>query len=331
MKVTYFFRKPFQDYHSIEGVFENVQFYLKDKVQVRNYELKRYSSGILNRILSCFEVNEQQEDVNHITGDIHFIALGLNKRKTVLTIHDLAPLRNSRGLKHEILKFFWYQLPIWRVRYVTVISEFTKKELLQTVKVNAEKVIVIPNPLPADLKYHEKNQLSNKPILLQVGTAYNKNLEGLIQAIEGMEVRLLILGKLSTHQLELLKAKEIDYENAFNLEYNEVVAYYKRADIVCFATFYEGFGLPILEAQKIGRAVITSNRCAMPETAGAGALLIDPENPDDYREAICSLIQNEERRKSLIEAGLKNVERFEGTAVSQRYYDLYRKLHDTLR
>lgn len=328
LKVTYFFRKPFQDYFSIEGVFFNVQKKLDKKVEIHNYALKRFSKGVVNRIMSCFEVLEHKGDINHITGDVHFVSYLLPKSKTLLTIHDLAPLKNSRGIKHSVLKFFWYQLPVWSVKYITVISEFTKMELSNSLTIAPEKIKVIPNPVPVGITFQPKTEMPLIPTLLQVGTAYNKNLEGLIEAITGLEVKLCIVGTLSKVQLKLLSDANITYTNGQNLSYEQVLEYYQASDIVCFATFYEGFGLPILEAQATGRPIITSNRCAMPETAGEGAVLIDPEDIKAYRTAIEMLISNEFKRKNLIQKGQQNLERFSTEAVANQYFELYKEMAD---
>ena len=326
IKVTYFFRKPFQDYFSIEGVFHNVQNKLDGKIEIKNYALKRFSKGVVNRVLSCFEVLEHKGDINHVTGDIHFVTYFLPKSKTLLTIHDLAPLKTSTGIKHWVLKFFWYQLPIWSVKYITVISEFTKMELTESLSINPDKIKVVPNPVPVGIQFQPKNEISSTPCLLQVGTAYNKNLEGLIEAIKDIKVHLRIIGTLSNAQLKLLSENDIDYTNANNLSYQDVMAWYALSDMVCFATFYEGFGLPILEAHAIGRPVITSNRCAMPETAGDAAILIDPNDSHAYRQAIEILIADQTKRQNLVERGQKNIERFSTETIANQYLELYKSM-----
>ncbi|MFD2917439.1 glycosyltransferase family 4 protein [Psychroserpens luteus] len=326
MRVTYFFRKPYQDYFSIENVFKIVQQALPKEIVVNNYHLKFYSTGVITRLKSCFEVLRHQGDINHITGDIHYVSYFLPKKRTVLTIHDLAPLENSTGLKHAILKFFWYQLPIKSVAYVTVISNYTKKALLDIIDVNPDKIKVIHNPFAAQLTFQPKKEMPEVPVLLQIGTAYNKNLEGLIQAIGDLTVELVIIGKLSIEQITLLESASLNYSNAHDLEYDEVVAYYEKADLVCFASFYEGFGLPILEAQAIGRPVITSNRCAMPEVAGDSAILIDPLDIQAYRNAIKSVLSNSEERKALVDKGIINTQRFTASQIAEQYVELYKSL-----
>ena len=106
----------------------------------------------------------------------------------------------------------------------------------------------------------------------------------------------------------------------------ELVEAYRRCDMVVFASLYEGFGLPILEAQAMGRPVITSNFGAMKEAAGDGALLVDPYSVEAIREAVLRIKREPALREDLIAKGLRNAERFRAEAVAARYGELYRNL-----
>ncbi len=328
IKVTYFFRKPFKDYFSIEHLFGFIRSALPDYVEHKSYFLKRMSKGLINRILICFEVVGKQNQVNHITGDVHFISFLMKKNRTVLTIHDLEVLKRLTGLKRFIVKLFWFTLPVKRVRYVTLISEFTKQEFLKVVRVNPDKVVVIYDCVSPEVKAFPAAFISNKPNILHIGTAHNKNLERLIEAIDGMSVTLTIVGRLRDHHKVLLKKHKTDYQNFVNLPYAEVIRRYREADIVSFVSLYEGFGLPIVEAQSVGRPVITSNVTSMPEVAGDSALLVDPEDTGQIRQGIQKLIEDENLRKDLIKKGFENIKRFTPKAVAQQYADLYEKMVD---
>ena len=95
------------------------------------------------------------------------------------------------------------------------------------------------------------------------------------------------------------------------------------ADILAFVSTYEGFGLPIIEAQAIGRVVITSNLASMPEVAGKGALFVNPFSVEEIREGIVSLIENEHDRATLIKRGLENVKRFDKEKIANQYQEIY--------
>ena len=104
----------------------------------------------------------------------------------------------------------------------------------------------------------------------------------------------------------------------------ELVAAYQRCDMVVFASLYEGFGLPILEAQAMGRPVITSNFGAMREAAGDGALLVDPYSVEEIRAAIMRIKNEPGLREELVRKGRENAEKFRADAIALKYAEIYR-------
>jgi len=116
---------------------------------------------------------------------------------------------------------------------------------------------------------------------------------------------------------------QLDIENLVHVPYEQILDAYKRCDLLCFPSFYEGFGLPIVEAQAIGRPVITSNFGAMKEVAGEGAVLVNPEEVEQISLALLAIAKKDKKRKSLVEGGRKNVERYMAIAVSKQYESVY--------
>ncbi len=157
-----------------------------------------------------------------------------------------------------------------------------------------------------------------------MGTRPNKNLGRIINAVRGLKCKLLIVGKLHNEQKELLLQNNVNYENRFDLDDNQIIDCYVKSDIVCFPSLFEGFGRPIIEANAIGRVVITSNMEPMNEVADGAAILVNPYNELEIRKAIISAITDENLRMELIEAGLKNAEKYRATKVAQIYNDIYR-------
>jgi len=267
-----------------------------------------------------------QGDVNHITGDIHFVALFLKKKKTILTVHDIGSVLKGRGLRIKVLRFFWFTMPFARVKYVTVISEFTKKQILEEFKIKPEKIIVIPDCVSSEIKYYKKDFNFEKPNVLQIGTKTNKNLPNLIKALDGISCKLTIIGKLKEEQKQLLEKYKIEYENRFNLNYSEIVEAYRNSDIVSFISTYEGFGVPILEAQATGRVVITGKVSPMTEVAADGAMFVNPNNIVEIKTAIQKIISDKALRKSLIMKGTENVKIYSAKSIANKYYELYKKM-----
>ncbi len=324
MNIVFFFRKHNPNYHSIEKVFDSIQPFISKSINFINYYAKFQSKGIFKRIYNAIEAIFQQQDINHITGDIHYIAYFLQKSKTILTIHDIEILKRKKGLTRFFIYLLWFYIPIRSVRFVTVISEFTKRELLNILKINPDKIVVIHNPVSLMFQYQFKEFNSQCPVLLQIGTKANKNISNLVKAISGMKCKLVIIGKLTESQTKMLAEYHIDYQNVFNISEDELIVQYQKADILTFISTYEGFGLPIVEANAIGRVVVTSNISSMPEIANDAALLIDPLNVSEIRNAIQTLIADKQKRETLIANGLRNAQRFQPQKIAESYIKLYK-------
>lgn len=285
-----------------------------------------HSVGFFKRLANALYVLATRYDINHISGDVHYIAIFMRKRKSILTIHDLEILKRTSGMRHRAIKFFWFTLPVRRVRFITVISEATRNELLQHVSVSPDKIRVIYNCLPGKMMFQPKPFSSEKPMILQVGTKQNKNIPRLLEAIKGIPCKLVILGKVPVDVQQLLNQFDIDYETVQNLSPDEVVALYVRADMLAFVSTEEGFGIPILEAQATGRPVVTSNISSMPEVAGEGAVFVDPYNIESIREGILRIINEPALRDSIVQKGFENIKRFTPEKIAAQYVALYREV-----
>ncbi|WP_430817692.1 glycosyltransferase family 4 protein [Carboxylicivirga sp. RSCT41] len=326
MKVTYFQRKPYDFHFSIEKLFDTIREHLSDSINYSVYTLPFYSIGLFQRLFSGMAASRQQGNINHITGDVYFITPFLQKDITINTYHDFTFLKNSKGLKRFILWYFWVHLPIKHSKYVTVISEATKRELLATAKCSKDKVIVIPNIIPPHLKHQTYTFNTDKPSILHIGTTPNKNIERLIEAIKDSKCHLTIIGKLTDDITLSLKQNNIEYTNKYQISDKELEQEYMNCDLLSFCSLNEGFGMPILEAQAIGRPVITSNLSSMPEVAGDGACFVDPYDLNSIKAGITKVIENKEYRNKLITNGLENVKRFNPQTVAGLYETLYQKI-----
>jgi glycosyltransferase involved in cell wall biosynthesis len=244
----------------------------------------------------------------------------IHPRNTIVTIH---------GLEYEFCPQaydFWGRLYMrWSIRnscrwakQVVAVSENTKSDLMKLYDVPENKIGVIYEG------YENKNAYSKLKykILLFVGRLEErKNICGIVEAFGilkkkyNIDHKLVLAGKLGygkeniKNKIENCKYKK-DIILPGYIPDKEKFELLENADVFLFPTFYEGFGLPILEAQSAGTPVVTSNISSMPEVAGDGAALVDPEDANAIAEAVNKLISDESYKNDIIEKGLENVKRF---------------------
>jgi len=326
VKVTQFQRKLGQA-HSVDRLFADVRASLPPEILIEVQPSRYVSKGLLRRIYNVFEAAFHQGDVNHVTGDVHFLTYLMSRQKTVLTVLDCVSLERLSGIRLWVFRFFWYWLPVKRSAVITVISHSTKKELLKNVNCDPDKIHVIHCPVPDSFDAKPKEFNESCPRILQIGTTQNKNIERLSQALKGLSCQLVIIGNLSSTQCSALDLNKVNYENYIDLSGIALLEQYHQADLLAFVSTYEGFGLPIVEANAVGRPVITSCLYSMPEVAGEAACIVDPYDVEDIRSGFERIISDAEYRNKLVEAGFINIERFRPVDIAAQYAELYKKLY----
>lgn len=326
-KIILFKRKQYPGkYFSIEILFNELVKNLPAGMEYVQYGSKRFSKGIIDRLRNMIDANRHQGDVNHVTGDEHFLAILMNKNKNILTIHDCRFLEHPNPLAKVILKFFWLTLPLKRVRYITAVSEKTRQEILSNATFDPDRIIVIPNFVFGYFQRHDKLFNEEEPVILHVGTTYNKNLEMVAESLCGIRCKLIIIGKPSESQLKALDENNIKYEFFFEVSNEDVFKKYCEADIVMFVSTLEGFGLPIIEANAVGRPIITSNIEPMTSVSGGSACLVDPYDVASIRNGVIRIMNDRAYRDELVQKGLENVKRFRVEEVAKMYHQLYDKV-----
>jgi len=324
--ITYFHRNKKAGY-SINKVSQTYIRELEKQLIVEQYYVPCYHADPISclRNLWSVYVHRNKKGINHITGDIHYCILALIGCRSIITVHDTCILENNRNPVKKIFFFiFWYKLPLLLAKKIICISENTKNEISKITR--RKDIEVIYNAVDSMYNFSYKKFNREKPVILQIGTSWNKNLLNVIKALSSLSCHLRIIGILSLEQQKALNENNIDYSVISNLSDKEIIDEYKNCDIVCFCSIFEGFGMPIIEAQTTGRPVITSDIEPLTEVAGDGAMFVNPNSIKEIKEGIIEIIRNDDLRDNLIDNGLNNVKRYDIKTTRRKYYKLYEKI-----
>ena len=326
IKVHIFLRKPYKfENHSVEKLFNSIVKEKNDEFEFILLKCPFYSKGFLRRFLNCIWAFFKQGDINHISGDTNFISIFLDKNKTINTFHDCYNLRHYIGLKKIIFKLFWFYIPIKKSKYITAVSDFTKRELKELLSTNKE-IKVIPNFLTEN--EYKKKKIENKNCALVIGTTKNKNIDKIFSAVKKTTFELLIVGKLNHKQKNYLLKNNIKYKNFINVSEKKIIELYNMSFVLINPSLYEGFGLTNLEAQKMGVPVITSNISPMKEIMRDSAILINPNDENEIYRNLNEIHSDKLLRNKIIIKGYKNILDYDMNFAKKKYFDLYKKIFD---
>lgn len=317
-------RRPFTPgAFSVEELFHAVADVLRPRIELIEYEAgKRWSL-----LRDVWRLRKLNADIYHVTGDINYLVLLLPWRKTVLTVHDIGHfLFGLRGFKRWLYRWLWLEWPMRAARRVTSVSEATEDDIAAHLGIVRSRISTIHNCHSPLFKPTPRPFNQACPVILQVGTKHYKNVPRLIAALQGIPCKLVLIGALDEALRQQLLECGIDYDNLVNLSHQQVAQAYADCDIVTFVSVGEGFGVPIIEAQAMGRPLVTSNVPPMSEVAGRGACLVSPLDVSQIRRALLAVIADEGYRQRIVDAGLRNAARFSPHVIGGQYLVLYQNL-----
>ena len=238
--------------------------------------------------------------------------------KLVIAIQGLefeAIPKNYSFFQRKILRFLTKR-NLKNAEKIIVPSECTKRDLIKFYKADPRKIFVVYHGINAEsTRNYTPNQY--RKYILYLGSRHKrKNIKGLIKAFEILKNKHKI-----PHKLILAGVSKKDNEEQ-NIKYKNEIFFtdyidehkkwelLKNAEVFVFPSFYEGFGMPPLEAQLAGVPVVASNTSSLPEILEKSALLVNPSKPEEIAEGIYKIISNPDLKESLIKKGYENVKRF---------------------
>ena len=248
----------------------------------------------------------------------------------VTTIHDLVPLRFP-GISHPIIVGVHKRRLKWvkrEVDKIIAVSEFTKREIVELLQIDPEKIVVIPEAVDLSVDKvtdTDKERVISKfgirgKYLLAVGADPRKNIPNLITAFGKVRRKVENLNLVVTGRMwaDLPTRPGVIYTG--HVTKQDLNCLYSGAEALTYVSTYEGFGLPILEAMRIGCPVVTSNISSMPEVAGDGAILVNPNDVDMIAKGIEEVLKN---RKKWIQKGNERVNNFSWEKTAQETLKVY--------
>ncbi|BEV03066.1 glycosyltransferase family 1 protein [Chryseobacterium gambrini] len=261
--------------------------------------------------------------------------------KKIVTIHDLIFERYP-----QYYSFFDRKIHFWKFRKaansadkIIAISEQTKRDIIQFLKVPESKIEVIYQGCHKAFKEQQSEEFIQKTkekyslpekFILNVGTIEErKNLLNVVKALKDTNIPLVVVGKKTKY---FRKVEQFVHQHKINVQFlegvsmDELAAIYKLADIFVYPSFFEGFGIPVIEALFSKTVVITSNTSCLPEAGGPDSVYVDPENHLDIQSKIKFLWDNESERKRRADKGFQFVQQFNDEPIANNLMNLYRKI-----
>ena len=295
--------------------------------------------------------NYQKYEINHIIdhGYSHLIRYPLNKKNTIVTVHDIIPILAWRGFipnfrypnKPRLVEYSINSLK--NAAHIIAVSQNTKKDLIEHCGIKNDNISVIYNGCNSSFKPLQKSQreqLRNNKfkfprdsfLMLITGEGY-KNHETTLKILK--ELR----SKKKNIYLVRLGPKNQNWENLKNyfslnqyiiefsgLELNVVSELYTAVDCLLFPSWYEGFGFPPLEAMANGLPVVASNVSSIPEVVGDAGLLYNPDDIEGMIKGITSIMNDKKTKDELINKGIKQSSLFTWENSIKKLINVYRSV-----
>jgi glycosyltransferase involved in cell wall biosynthesis len=291
----------------------------------------------------------KQQGIHIFHGPASLIPFQKDHYRLVVTIHDLVAFLFPKTipLKYGAYMRFLLKQAVRKADRIISVSEHTRKDLIQILKVPSDKISVVheaPSPIfrPYDQnqarEYLKKRYGIDKKFIYHLGNIEpRKNLIVLLEAFRQVkdsfpQEHLLVVSGQKGWLIRSLSQYLKDYPRKEDLRFTgyvpaeELPLFMSAAELFVFPSLYEGFGLPVLEAMSCGVPVISANRSSIPEIVGSAAVLVDPTQAKELAETIRVLLENPEERKRLSLLGQAQAAQFSWEEVARKTSQIYRAI-----
>jgi glycosyltransferase involved in cell wall biosynthesis len=286
--------------------------------------------------------------------NINFVSLS-KKTKLVLTLHDLSfeVYAKTFSIKRRIWHHFVNPRALCRrASKVIAISDSTKNDIVDFFGIDAQKIQRIYNGVSEDIEKLDRND----PRLLAVKERYHlpfnfifylgtieprKNIPAIVEAFDHLKAsgnpqfekyKLVIaggkgwkVGKILDKMRNSRFTNDIIFTSCITNE--DKAAVYTLASLFVYPSFFEGFGIPVLEAMRCGVPTITSNCSAIPEVVGDGAIMIDPDKPDEILSVMKELLLNKDFHEMMSQKGMRQAIRFNWMTSAREVLSIFEKIN----
>ncbi len=339
---------------------ENFDEFLSTTPQVKKVKLPYRWYSLAEQVFFPFYIRREKLDLIHFT---HFNVPIFTFTKFIVTIHDLilTHFPTVRATTHNYVKYFLkniaYRLVIFfalkRSQKIITVSKFSRNDIIKQFNINPSKIVVTYEGVSSLIKrrdslfvakldkqetldqYHIRNRF-----LLYVGNAYpHKNLEMLIKVFNRLhfkhpELHLVLVGQIDyfyerikklAESLNLWQNANINNPVLF-LGYvpdDQLKIIYSEAQVYIFPSFYEGFGLPPLEAMSQSCPVLSSNRSSLPEILGSAALYFDPYDFEDIINKVELILGDDDLREDLKKKGIEQIKKYDWWECARKTLQVY--------
>ena len=311
---------------------------------LRKYPLAPIFHEMINAIhkfSSTIKFNQNNYDIYHLTNPSLSI-LADKLQPMVITVHDMIPflpeIRNSptdfllrRGIKNAV-----------NANFIICTSIHTKNDLLRFVNIDPKKIRVVYYGVDHELfkpkdKLEARRRLGlplDRPIILNVGSEEpRKNTYVLLESFKELlnyipSALLVRIGERTTRIERLIKVLDLSSKVLYRkaVSDQELALYYNAAGLLCFPSYYEGFGNPPLEAMASGLPVIAGNRTSIPEVVGDAGILLDPFDVDGFAYWMHEILSNEDLRIKFSEKGYRRSMNFSWEKCAWETLEVYREV-----